>query len=142
MKTLFAMLMVLSFLNVFPQTDKVVGNYSLTLTTKEKDVFDYRLTLLQDGTFTFHYYSNIKNGIPPEKNTYGKGNWTIANNVVSFFSDKQKDLDEKYSLDFTHTKARFVTKSPRDLTDKIVPTQLRFLTSDIFWLSRIDLVKN
>jgi hypothetical protein len=48
--------------------------------------YDYKLTLSRDSTFNFHYYSNIKNGIPPEINKYGKGKWTMENNVISFFS--------------------------------------------------------
>lgn len=98
------------------------------------------MNLLDDGTFIFHYYSKIKNGIPPEKNYYGKGKWTVEKNVISFFSDKQKDLDDKFTVDFTNTKARFITKLPRDKTDKIVPTKLQFLKSSIAWMNRIDLL--
>jgi hypothetical protein len=48
-------------------------------------------SLYLEIAFNFHYYSNIKNGIPPEINKYGKGKWTMENNVISFF-DKQKIL--------------------------------------------------
>ena len=126
---------------LFSQTQDVVGNYILTLETKDSSSFKYEVVLSQDGTFSFHYYSNIKQGIPPEVNKYGKGNWTLKNNVISFFSNKIKDFNEKFTLDFTNTKARFVTKSPRDKSDKIIKTQLRFLESEIFWLRRIDIGK-
>ena len=116
-------------------------DYNLNLETKDNSSFEYELTLNQDGTFTFHYYSKIKQGIPPVINEYGKGNWTIMNNIISFFSDNQKDFDEKYTLDFTNTKARFVTKSPRDTSDKAIKTQLRFLDSEILWMRRIDIDK-
>ncbi len=128
-------------MTLFSQTENVVGNYKLILETKDSSSFEYELTLNQDGTFSFHYYSNIKQGIPPEVNKYGKGNWTIKNNVITFFSDKQKDFDEKYTLDFTNTKARFVTKSPRDKSEEIIKTQLKFLESEIFWMRRIDIDK-
>ncbi|MEN9907386.1 MAG: hypothetical protein RLZZ540_527 [Bacteroidota bacterium] len=141
MKTIFTLLILISNLTLFSQTQDVVGNYKLTLGAKDSSSFEYEVTLDQDGTFSFHYYSNIKQGIPPEVNKYGKGNWTIKNNVISFFSDKQKDFDEKFTLDFTNTKARFVTKSPRDKSDKIIKTQLRFLDSEIFWMRRIDIDK-
>lgn len=141
MKKIFTFLILISNLTLFSQTQEVVGNYKLTLETKDSSSFEYELTLSQDGTFSFHYYSNIKQGIPPEVNKYGKGNWTINNNVISFFSDKQKDFDEKFTLDFTNTKARFVTKSPRDKSDKIIKTKLRFLDSEIFWMRRIDIGK-
>jgi hypothetical protein len=141
MKKIFTLLILISNLTLFSQTQEVVGNYKLTLETKDSSSFEYEVVLSQDGTFSFHYYSNIKQGIPPEVNKYGKGNWTINNNVISFFSDKQKDFDEKFTLDFTNTKARFVTKSPRDKSDKIIKTQLRFLDSEIFWMRRIDIGK-
>ncbi len=141
MKKIFTLLILISNLTLFAQTQEVLGNYKLTLETKDSSSFKYEVVLSQDGTFSFHYYSNIKQGIPPEVNKYGKGNWTINNNVISFFSDKQKDFDEKFTLDFTNTKARFVTKSPRDKSDKIIKTQLRFLDSEIFWMRRIDIDK-
>lgn len=141
MKKIFTLLILISNLTLFSQTQEVVGNYKLTLETKDSSSFEYEVVLSQDGTFSFHYYSNIKQGIPPEVNKYGKGNWTINNNVISFFSDKQKDFDEKFTLDFTNTKARFVTKSPRNKSDKIIKTQLRFLDSEIFWMRRIDIGK-
>ncbi|MFY8181358.1 MAG: hypothetical protein ACOVLG_06245 [Flavobacterium sp.] len=141
MKPIFTILFLISSLTLFSQTENVVGNYKLILETKDSSSFEYELTLNQDGTFSFHYYSNIKQGIPPEVNKYGKGNWTIKNNVITFFSDKQKDFDEKYTLDFTNTKARFVTKSPRDKSEEIIKTQLKFLESEIFWMRRIDIDK-
>ena len=141
MKPIFTILFLISSLTLFSQTENVVGNYKLILETKDNSSFEYELTLNQDGTFSFHYYSNIKQGIPPEVNKYGKGNWTIKNNVITFFSDKQKDFDEKYTLDFTNTKARFVTKSPRDKSEEIIKTQLKFLESEIFWMRRIDIDK-
>ena len=141
MKKIFTLLILISNLTLFSQTQEVLGNYKLTLETKDSSSFEYEVVLSQDGTFSFHYYSNIKQGIPPEVNKYGKGNWAINNNVISFFTDKQKDFDEKFTLDFTNTKARFVTKSPRDKSDKIIKTQLRFLDSEIFWMRRIDIDK-
>jgi hypothetical protein len=141
MKKLFTLLILICNLTLFSQTQDAVGNYKLTLNAKDSSSFEYEVTLSEDGTFTFHYHSNIKQGIPPESTKYGKGNWTLKNNVISFFSDKQKDLDEKFTLDFTNTKARFVTKSPRDTSDKIIKPQLRFLESEILWMRRIDLDK-
>ena len=141
MKALFTILILISNLTLFSQSDKVVGNYTLTLGNQESHLIEYKLTLNQDGTFFFHSFSNNKHGIPPEVNKYGKGKWIEENKVISFFSDKQKDIDEKHTLDFTNTKARFVIKSPRDKTDQIIKTRLKFLESEIFWISRIDMFK-
>jgi hypothetical protein len=141
MKTIFTFLLILSNLTLFSQVDKVAGDYTLTLGTGESHLLKYNLTLNDDGTFFFHYFSNIKNGIPREVNKYGKGKWTVENKVISFFCDKQKDLDEKHTLDFTASKARFVIKSPRDKTDQIIKTRLKFLETGIFWMERIEMFK-
>lgn len=141
MRTIVTFLILVSSLTSFAQTDKVSGDYKLAIETKDNNLLEYQLHLSQDGTFTFHYYSNIKNGIPPEVNKYGKGKWAIENNVISFISDKQQDIDNKYTLDFTNSKARFITKSPRDKTDQIVKTRLQFLKSDIFWMKKIEVFK-
>jgi len=141
MKTLLTILLFISNLTLLAQTDKVAGDYALTVDTKEGDVLEYKLTLSADGTFSFHYYSNIKNGIPPKKHFYGKGTWTAENNIVSFVSDKQTDLDEKYTLDFSNSKARFHIKSNKGKADKILKTRVQFLTSDISWMKRVELSK-
>ena len=119
----------------------MIGDYKLAIETTDNNVFEYQLTLSQDGTFSFHYYSKIKNGTPPEVNKYGKGKWTVENDLISFFSDKQKDIDKKNTLDFTNSKARFITKSPRDKTDQIIKTRLQFLKSEIFWMVKIEIFK-
>lgn len=141
MKTLFSILILLSNLTLFSQVDKVFGDYQLLFKYKEGDLKEWKLTLNENGTFFFQHHSNVKFEIPSEKNIYGKGTWTIENNVISFFSDKQKDIDEKNTLDFTNSKARFITKSPKNKTDQIIKTRLQFLKSDIFWMKRTELFK-
>ncbi len=141
MKTTLLLLFFLTSLSSFSQMDKIAGDYKLTLDTKENDLFEYQLTLSSNGTFYFHYYSNIKRGIPPEINKYGKGKWSVENDVITFSADKPNDLDEKYLLDFTDSKARFIMKSPRDKTDQIIKTRLKFLKSEISWMRTIELLK-
>jgi hypothetical protein len=141
MKTLFTILILLSNLTLFSQVDKVIGDYQLSVKAKEGDLKEWKLTLNEDGTFFFQHHSNVKFEIPSEKNIYGKGTWTMENNVISFFSDKQKDMDKKNTLDFTNSKARFITKSPKNKTDQIIKTRLQFLKSDIFWMKRTELFK-
>lgn len=141
MKSLFTLLLLLSNLTLFSQSNNVVGDYALTLTTNDNDVLEYKLALAPNGTFTLYYHSTIKRGIPPEAIKEGTGTWNVDNNVISFSSDKLKDLNEKYTLDFTNSKARFITKSLRDKTDKIVPTKLKFLESEIFWMKGIEMLK-
>jgi hypothetical protein len=141
MKLIITAFLLISNLASFAQSNQLVGDYNLTLGKEGDHLFEYQLTLDQDGTFFFHYYSKIKLGLPPEKNKYGKGKWTVKNNVVSFFSDKEKDFDEKHTLDFNNSKARFVSKSPRDKTDRLIKTSLRFIESEISWMKGINVLK-
>lgn len=140
MKTSLLVFFLFFSLALFSQAEKVAGDYVLVF-GNDDSCFDYKLTLYQDGTFTFDDYSFIKLGVPQEKTMYGKGNWTIDKNVITFLSDKATDFDEKYTLDFSGSKARFITKSPRDKTDRIVKTRLQFLESEIFWMARAELLK-
>ncbi|HEX8015551.1 MAG TPA: hypothetical protein VF465_09990 [Flavobacterium sp.] len=142
MKLLITTLLLIFNLTLFAQSNQFVGNYERSLgDTEGKHVFEYKLTLNQDGTFVFHYYSNIKQGIPPEVNKYGKGKWSAKDNLITFSSNKKEDFDEKYTLDFNNSIARFVTKNPRDKSDKIVKTKLTILESGISWLQRLDVFK-
>ncbi|MCK7589615.1 copper resistance protein NlpE [Subsaxibacter sp. CAU 1640] len=98
------------------------------------------LTLNSDGTFVFHSYEKHEQGLPKEKNFYGKGTWTVEKNVI-IFKTKSSDLDEKYQLDLTGTQARFDRKSPRDKSDRDIKTSLRFFASEIFWIKGMTLIK-
>ncbi|QLC65573.1 copper resistance protein NlpE N-terminal domain-containing protein [Flavobacterium sp. LPB0248] len=140
MKLIITALLLIIKLNLFAQSNQFAGDYTRSLST-EKHKIEYKLTLNQDGTFEFHSYSNMQGGNPEEGNLYGKGKWSAKDNLVTFSSDKKTDLDEKYTLDFSHSTARFVTKNARDKSDKVVKTKLQFLESEIFWIKRIDIFK-
>ena len=100
-----------------------------------------KLTLNQNGTFQFHHFDKISNGIPPERNSYGKGTW-ISKDKLIFFSTDENLIYESNELDFNNSKARFISKSPRDKSAKIVKTSIRFYESDIFWITGRTLLKN
>ncbi|MGO4905851.1 hypothetical protein [Flavobacterium sp. W20_MBD1_R3] len=141
MKLLLTTLFVLFSLTIFSQSNGFSGDYNRTFSTAGDDLIQYKLNLLQDGTFVFHSYSKIKNGFPSEVNKYGKGKWTEKDNVITFATNKQEDFDEKYTVDFNASKARFVTKNPRDKSDRIINTKLTFVESEIPWIQRLDLFK-
>ncbi len=141
MKLLLATFLLIFNLTVFAQSNGFSGDYNRTFSAAGDHLIEYKLTLHQDGTFLFHSYSKIKNGIPTEVNKYGKGKWTAKDNVITFSSNKQEDFDEKYTLDFNNSKARFITKNPRDKSDRIIKTRLAFLESEIPWMQRIDIYK-
>lgn len=142
MKLITTTLFLIFNLTLFAQSNQFAGEYQRTFEdTQNKHLIEYKLTLNQDGTFLFHSYSKTNGGVPPEVNKYGKGKWTAKDNLITFSSNKQEDLDTKYTLDFNKSTARFVTKNPRDKSDKIVKTRLTFLESGIFWMERIDVFK-
>ena len=141
MKLLLTSLLVLFNLTLFAQSNGFSGDYNRTLGKEGDHLIEYKLTLHQDGTFVFRSYSKIKNGFPPEVNKYGKGKWIAKDNVITFSSNKQEDFDEKYTLDFNNSKARFVTKNPRDKSDRIIKTKLTFVESEIPWMQRLDVFK-
>ena len=126
--------------STFAQSEKFVGNYNLSIET-ENASFTYTIILQQDGTFIFHAYSNNRQAIPPESNTYGKGTWTSEKNIITFYATPNIDFNEKHTLDFNNSKARIIRKSPRDKSDKAVKTRLQFYKSDIFWMQGKELLK-
>lgn len=138
---LTTLLLIFNFLSSSAQSSSFAGDYTRSLSEKGKHEIEYKLTLNPDGTFEFHSYSKMQDGVPPEVNKYGKGKWSAKDNVITFSVDKKEDLNEKYTLDFNNSAARFVTKNPRDKSDKIVQTKLKFLESGIFWMKGIDVFK-
>lgn len=141
MKLILAILIFIFNHTLSAQSNQIVGDYTRSLSEEGKHIIEYKLTLNQDGTFVFHSYSKLQGGTPPEVNQYGKGKWSTKDNLITFSSDKKEDFDEKYTLDFNNSKARFVTKNPRDKSDKIVKTKLQFLESEIHWMQKIDIFK-
>jgi hypothetical protein len=141
MKKIFSILILLFNLTIYSQVDYAAGDYLLSFKSKNGDLNQWKLNLIENGTFLFHYYSNVKFEIPNEKNIYGKGKWTIKNNLISFIADKEKDLDEKYTLNFNNSIARFIIKSQRNKTNEIIKTRIKFLESDIFWMKGTEIFK-
>ena len=133
-------ILLFSFLSLSAQSDKLVGEYFHRMGDKEEHLIEYILSIREDRTFYFHSYVNHKKGIPWEENKYGKGKWSMEGKVVTFFTE-QSDLDEKYTLNFSNSKARFITKPPRDQSDRVINTALQFFASDIFWIERLKILK-
>ena len=142
MKTIILLFFVTISISIYSQTKEYTGIYKRHFDINEEGRIDYKLELSPDGTFTFHNYRKIsvKN---QEENQYGKGTWKIEKNKVLFFyTNKKNDLDEKHTLNFTNTKARYITKSKRDKSDKEVKNHLRFYDSEISWIKGNKLFKD
>lgn len=140
MKILFSTIALLLHLVAFTQSEPISGIYTRTLGPSNGIEIMYKLSLNNDGSFTFH--SNTKQkGAPADKNLYGKGTWKIEKKVVTFITNEKTDISEDYTLDFNGSKARFISKSPRDKSNRIVETALQFYESNIFWIKTLRLPK-
>jgi hypothetical protein len=125
------------------QAETVTGDYFVQLGNKDSRLIEYRLTLNQDGSFAFHAYSKSsdKIGIPEASNKYGRGTWSFQDRKVLFYTNPEKDMDEKYTLNFANSRAHFMTKSPRSQSDRAFKTRLKFFESDIFWIKGLEIFK-
>ncbi|MGJ8591337.1 MAG: hypothetical protein ACSHXF_02245 [Aquaticitalea sp.] len=142
MKTSFliTLLIAINFATVSQTTiNEVSGNYEVTYDSTNALIID-KLSLNSDGTFVFHEYDKHDNGVPPERNKYAKGTWKLEKNTITF-STTESDFDEKPTLDLNNTKARFITKSPRDTSDRDVKTSIKFFQSETPWVTGRTLLK-
>ena len=128
MKQLFFIFCIFHFSNISAQSGIYIKEPKTTDGTKTK----WTLTLNEDGTFLYHFLRDLSTISKPnkEENFYGKGTWVLEGKSVVFFSSESDILDETYSVNLNNSKARYITKSPRDKTDKVVETALHFYESD------------
>lgn len=139
MKVLLSLFFTFVVISSYSQNIAVEGTYEFKLDTSNAVIED-TLILNADGTFTFHEYDKHEGGVPPERNTFGKGKWKLENQIVTFLVS-ESDIDEKHTLNFDNSEARFIMKSPRDKSNKVVPTSLKFFKSDVFWIVKRDFIK-
>jgi len=125
MKQLFFILGVFIFGNVFAQSGVYVSDHN-----HSDGITKWTLTLNEDGTFLYNFYRKVKGGIPAEENFYGKGTWILQGKSVILFSKETDNLNGLYTENLNNSKARYITKSPRDTSDKVVKTALRFYESE------------
>lgn len=117
----------------------VIGTY--VLDTKPGATIVVRsLTLNADNTFVFYGYEKHKKRIPAEVHVYGKGTWSQDNKVI-YFTSKTSDIDEKHTLNFNNSKARYISKSPRDKSSRAIKTAIRFYESEVGIAKGLTLVK-
>jgi len=127
---LISLLFFINILNVYSQSETVAGEY--TREWKGSNGESLRKIILNlDGTFLFHTWERHDGGLPPERNFYAKGSWKLDKKIISF-STNINDLNDKYTLNFNKTKARFNTRSPRDRSNRDIKTCLFFYDSEFF----------
>lgn len=139
MKHLFFYLFIICS-NIYAQS----GVYSIYANNgKDGTKIKWTLTLNENGTFLYHFLRDLSSisKANSEENFYGKGTWKAEKNLVYFYTDKETDLDDMYNIDFTNSKARYITKSPRDKSDKVIKIALRFYESNLVYIKGLELFK-
>jgi hypothetical protein len=140
MKKLFLLLILSIGFSLSAQTENYAGTYILHLEGKDGNILDYKLQLNQDNTFMFVSFQKLLDTRGEhDKYNYGKGTWKVENKIIKFTTEKT-DLDEKHTLNFSGSTARLIKKSPRDTSEKVVPTSLQFYKSEIFWIANLKLI--
>jgi len=113
-------LFVLTFnLSVSAQSAKYAGDYEVRYETDKGEVIEYTLSLQTNGMFLFHFYRHLGKA-KPEENYYGRGKWNDDKNLISLYTDVKNDIDDTHTLNFNNSKARIISKSPRDKSTKII----------------------
>ncbi len=142
MKKLFLLLIITIGFSLSAQTENYAGTYILHLEGKDASILDYTLHLNTDNTFQFTSFQKLLDTRGEhDKYNYGKGTWKVENKIIKFTTEKT-DLDEKHTLNFSGSTARLIKKSPRDTSEKVVPTSLQFYKSEIFWIANLKLILN
>lgn len=127
----------------YSQTESPAGTYYLQMGSEDSRFIEYKLSLQPDGTFDFHSHtkSSEKIGLPEEVIQYGHGAWAYKDKKVFFSTNRKEDLNQEFTLDLGNSKAHFISKSPRALSDLPFKTRLKFFSSDIFWIEGIEMIK-
>ena len=140
MKKLFLLLIITIGFSLSAQTENYAGTYVLHIDGKDGSILDYTLHLNTDNTFQFTSFQKLLDTRGEhDKYSYGKGTWKVENKIIKFTTEKM-DLDEKHTLNFSGSTARLIKKSPRDTSEKVVPTSLQFYKSEIFWIANLKLI--
>ena len=139
MNQLFFIFVIFISNYVFAQSGVYINEPKNTDDTKIK----WTLTLHEDGTFLYHFLRDLSaiSKANTEENYYGKGTWVFEGNSVVLFSKESDNLKDTYTLNLNNSKARYITKSPRDKSDKVIKTALRFYESDTFHITGLQLNK-
>lgn len=128
MKLGILILFLLFSINLFAQS----GVYVKEPINNDGTKIKWTLELNSDGTFLYHFLRDLSavSKVNTEENYYGKGTWTFEGKIVTLFSNEDDNFNGHYTLNLNNSKARYITKSPRDKSDKIVKTAIRFYESE------------
>jgi hypothetical protein len=137
---ILSIFLVVPFL-ISAQAETHADLYNQVINTDDGVSILYSMELKKDGTFTFRFLRQLSKSQPKE-NKYAKGTWSIGSNNVLEFKTNTSEMDEKYTLNLNDTKARYISKSSRNLSKGEFPNYLQFYDSSISWVKSMKLVRN
>jgi hypothetical protein len=118
------------------------GTYTRFPKSSDGTKIKWTLSLNPEGTFLYHFLRDLSaiSKANSEENFYAKGTWKSEYKIVCFYS-KPSDINDEFSVNLNNSKARYITKSPRDKSDNIVKTALLFYESETFHIKGLELFK-
>jgi hypothetical protein len=139
MKKIILILLVLFQGFAFSQS----GTYTMGNPSSNGTIVKWTLTLNPDGTFLYHFLRDLSatSKYSTEENFYGKGTWKLNKKIIEFSADST-DFNEKFTVNLNNAKARYITKSPRNISTKVIRTGLRFYASENSYIKGLQLFKN
>jgi len=137
----FAFLLVfcLSF-TAAGQQASINGTYLRAHKVNESGDISYRLTLKSDFTYQFEFSRQITSKNPRE-HANSQGTWKQLDKTRIELTTNKDIIDLKDVLDLTGSKAHFISKNPRDKSDREIPTALKIYDSPVSWIKGLDLIK-
>ncbi|MEJ1223991.1 hypothetical protein [Sediminicola sp. 1XM1-17] len=137
----FLILILCIPIGVLGQEAQIPGEYGKFVETKDGSIVKWTVSLSPDGTFLYNFYRKLNCQTCEEENFWGKGNWTAEGKVITIRSDEERDLDSKFTMDFSHTKARLQSKPARSLSNEDIPVELIFYDSPLSVIEGLKLQK-
>ncbi len=130
MKPIITLLLIATCTSLSAQTTLLTGEYSKKTTTQKGEVFEWELSLQEDGTFLYHFYRNLNCAQCIEEHFYGKGTWKATSKVIKF-SASESDIDTKHTINFNNSKARIHKKFSNKNSSKSPKKSIRFYASEV-----------
>ncbi len=127
-----------------------VGTYIHHPKNNDGTVIKWTLNLNADGTFQYHFLRDLSavSKVNNEENFRCDGTWKLEGKSIIFSSEEVEIVNtnkeghqHKSTLNFNGTKARYITKSPRDTSNRIIKTALLFYESETFHIEGLKLFK-
>ena len=118
----------------------ISGEYEAIYDLKNAYI-SYHLDLQPDGRFSFKFYRKNYCEICTEENQYGRGKWVYSDKKLELLAEAEVDVTNDSILYLNGSKAHYISRSPRDKSDKVVKTRLKFYASPVSWVKSMELIK-